>query len=321
MNTRRLKHIYGPVPSRRLGRSLGIDLVPYKTCTYDCIYCHLGPTTNKTIKRREYVAIADIIQELEEKLSGSDTFDYISLAGSGEPTLNSGIGDLILKLKSMTRIPVAVLTNGSLLWMKEIQEALMPADLILPSLDAGDSLLFQYTNRPHKDISFEQMINGLAGFSNRYKGEIWLEIFLLAGVTGIRDEVEKINSIIKGIKLSRIQLNTVARPPAKTFATPLSQRQMVSLKSIFSGQVEIISDRNKKYRQRLAASDSTRNDVLSLISRRPCTSSDIARSLGLKVAEALKHLDALILAGKVATVRLSEKTFYAAKESSHALRS
>lgn len=310
MNARRMQHVYGPVPSRRLGRSLGIDLVPFKTCTYDCIYCHLGRTTNKTLERKEYVAVTDVLSELEQRLARSDIFDYISLAGSGEPTLNDGIGDLILNIKSMTNIPVAVFTNGSLLWMSEVQDALMPADLVLPSLDVGDERLFRYVNRPHKNISFEKMVDGLAGFTHCYKGEVWLEVLLLAGVTGIRDEVEKITSIIRRIELTRIQMNTVVRPPAKAFATPLSRNQMLALKEIFSGQVDIISDIEPGDWRRLPGSDSTRNDVLSLLSRRPCTSTDVACSLGMNISEALKHLDALIASGKAAAVPVNERTFY-----------
>ena len=313
MNARRFNHIYGPVPSRRLGRSLGIDLVPFKTCTYDCIYCHLGRTTHKTLERKPYVAIQDVLGELDQALANLNTFDYISLAGSGEPTLNSGIGDLIVKIKSMTNIPVAVLTNGSLLWMRDIQDALMPADLIIPSLDAGDSSLFQYVNRPHENISFEQVVDGLTAFSTRYKNEIWLEVLILAGVTSVREEAEKIASILRHMRLSRIQMNTVVRPPAEAYAKPAFRDQMLVLKEIFQGQVDIISDIQPGNWRTLSDSDSAGNDVLSLLSRRPCTSADIAHSLGLHLSEALKYLDALVTAGKVTTIPMSQKTFYTTK--------
>jgi wyosine [tRNA(Phe)-imidazoG37] synthetase (radical SAM superfamily) len=320
MNRKPLQHIYGPVPSRRLGRSLGIDLVPFKTCTYDCIYCHLGRTTNKTLKRNEYIAVTDVLHELKQKLDCGEAIDYISLAGSGEPTLNSRIGDLILKIKSLTDIPVAVLTNGSLLWMTDVQDALMPADVVLPSLDVGDKLLFRYVNRPHKNISFERMVEGLEDFTNRYKGEVWLEVLLLAGVTGIRDEVEKIATIIERICCTRIQMNTVVRPPADGFATALSRNQMLALKSIFRGEVDIISDIEAGDWSKLAGREPRKDDVLSLLSRRPCTSADIARSLGMHPSEALKCLDALMNSGKVATVSMNEKTFYAAVSPIHASR-
>lgn len=321
MDAKCLKHIYGPVPSRRLGRSLGIDLVPFKTCTYDCIYCHLGRTTDRTLDRKEYVATDAILSELEQRLAVSPAFDYISLAGSGEPTLNSGIGELIQKIKSMTNIPLAVLTNGSLLWMNDIQEGLMQADLIIPSLDAGDKDIFRYVNRPHKDISFEQMVDGLIGFTNRYKGDVWLEVLLLAGVTSIPDEVQKIASIAKSARLNRIQLNTVVRPPSEPYAKPLAAIQMLALKEFLPGRVDIISDTRQEDWSRCPDSDATRNEILSLISRRPCTSTDIACSLGLNTSEAIKHLDALKMAGEIAAIRMSERVFYAIKEPTNALRS
>jgi wyosine [tRNA(Phe)-imidazoG37] synthetase (radical SAM superfamily) len=320
MNALHAKHIYGPVPSRRLGRSLGIDLVPFKTCTYDCIYCHLGPTTNKTLERKEYIAIADIQSELERKLAGSDAFDYISLAGSGEPTLNNSIGNLMLKIKSMTNRPIAVLTNGALLWMSEVQDALMAADVVLPSLDAGDKFLFQFINRPHKGISFEQILDGLAGFANRFKGEIWLEILLLAGITGIKNEVEKIASLIRKIKLARIQLNAVCRPPAEAFAKPLLSRQMQYLAGMFPGTVEIVKEMEQVNWRPSQNFKLTKSEILSMISRRPCTSTDIGWGLGLHMTEVVKCLDELMNDSIVTTVRLNGKTFYISEGSTDALK-
>jgi wyosine [tRNA(Phe)-imidazoG37] synthetase (radical SAM superfamily) len=320
MNADHPKYIYGPVPSRRLGRSLGIDLVPFKTCTYDCIYCQLGPTTNKTLERKEYIVIADIQSELERELAGSDAFDYISLAGSGEPTLNSGIGNLIVGIKSMTNRPIAVLTNGSLLWMSEVQDALMAADVVLPSLDAGDKFLFQFINRPHKEISFEHILDGLSGFADRFKGEIWLEVFLLAGITGIKNEVEKIASLIRKIKLKRIQLNTVSRPPSKEFAQPLLSRQMQYLAGMFPGTVEIVKEMGSVNCELHQNSRRTKSEILSMTSRRPCTSTDIAWGLGLHMTEVVKCLDELINDSKVTTTRMNEKIFYISEGRTGALK-
>ena len=138
MNPPGFRYVYGPVPSRRLGRSLGVDLAPFKTCTYDCIYCQLGRTTCKTTERKEYVPVADILVELRRKLTEKLALDFVTLAGSGEPTLHSGIGELLGEIKRLTSCRTAVLTNGSLLWMREVQDALLEADLVLPSLDAAD---------------------------------------------------------------------------------------------------------------------------------------------------------------------------------------
>ena len=155
-----MSHVFGPVPSRRLGRSLGVDLVPFKTCTYDCVYCQLGRTTNKTMERREWVPLDEVLAELKAKLHCRP--DYITLSGSGEPTLYSRMGELIERVQSMTDTPVAVLTNGSLLWQSEVRAQVMAADLVIPSLDAGNAPMFSAVNRPHETIAFERMIDGLA---------------------------------------------------------------------------------------------------------------------------------------------------------------
>jgi wyosine [tRNA(Phe)-imidazoG37] synthetase (radical SAM superfamily) len=184
MNAEIFKYVYGPVPSRRLKRSLGVDLVPFKTCTYDCIYCQLGRTTEKTNLLKEYAPIERILAELKKKLALGPRPDYVTLSGSGEPTLHCRIGELIHQIKRVTPIPLAVLTNGSLLWSRCVQDALMEADLVLPSLDAGDERLFRYVNRPDELIQFETMVQGLREFNARFKKPVWLEVFLLAGVTG-----------------------------------------------------------------------------------------------------------------------------------------
>ena len=315
------RYVYGPVPSRRLGRSLGLDLVPFKTCTYDCVYCQMGCTTHKTVERMEYVAVEEILAELKRKLAAGAAPDYISLAGSGEPTLNAGLGDLIGKIQGLTDIQVSVLTNGSLLWMSEVQEALMAADLVLPSLDAGDERLFHYVNRPHGKISFERMVEGLAAFTARFPGKVWLEVLLLAGVTGLPPEAKKIATLVRRIGPARVQLNTVSRPPAEGFALPLSPDQMLALKDIFPGEVDIISESERAGGRDFAFAEARDVDILALLGRRPCTSADVANGLGLHVTEALKRLEALIAAGKVNTVATGGRSFYTASNAGEASRS
>ncbi|HSQ76247.1 MAG TPA: radical SAM protein, partial [Bacteroidota bacterium] len=310
MSANSYRWLYGPVPSRRLGRSLGIDLVPFKTCSFDCIYCQLGRTTDKTLERKEYVPIGEVLAELERKLGEEDRPDYISLAGSGEPTLNSGIGSLISGIKNMTDIPVAVLTNGSLLWMSEVQDALMHADLVIPSLDAGDKYLFQYVNRPHEDLSFDQIVDGLVAFTGRFTGEVWLEVLLLAGVTGIRSEAEKIAALAKRVGAARVQLNTASRPPAEDYAFALPAEEMLALKSVFPGRVDIISERECDDVNASPAARATDDDILALLSRRPCTPMGVAMGLGIHVTEAVKHLDGLLKAAKVTTVLAEGRVFY-----------
>ena len=227
IDNKKRKYIFGPVPSRRLGRSLGVDLVPFKTCSYDCIYCQLGRTTNKTIQRKEWVPIDIVIDQLKKKLDSKP--DYITLSGSGEPTLFSRLEDLISRIKDITDIPVAVLTNGSLLWLPEVRNALKSADMVVPSLDAGSSQIFQYVNRPHSNITFSKMLDGLVKFCDEYNGKYWLEVFLLAGVTTPEMEINRLKTCINSIRPDKVQVNTVTRPPAEGFAEPVPQKQLQTI--------------------------------------------------------------------------------------------
>jgi wyosine [tRNA(Phe)-imidazoG37] synthetase (radical SAM superfamily) len=308
--TKGFRHVYGPVPSRRLGRSLGVDLVPLKTCTYDCVYCQLGRTTNKTVERKEYVSVDEVLGELERKLAAGDTPDYVSLAGSGEPTLNESIGRLISGIKTLTDVPVAVLTNGSLLWMPEIRDALMPADLVIPSLDAGDDLLFRYVNRPHKEISFRKMVEGVEAFTKSFPREVWLEVFLLAGVTGVPSEIEKIAALVRRIGPARVQLNTVFRPPAEDFAFGIPADRMPRFAKLFPGRVDIICERGREGRDGAAPNEGEEADILALLDRRPCTFEDVAAGLGIHPTEALKLLEKLVAAGTAGTHVAGGRTYY-----------
>lgn len=294
-------YVFGPVPSRRLGRSLGVDLVPFKTCSYDCIYCQLGRTTNKTVERREYVPAKDVLEEIRRKLAViSDKGvrpDYITLSGSGEPTLHSRIGDVIAGIKELTDIPVAVLTNGSLLWQADLVEELQQADLLIPSLDAGDAKLFAHVNRPHESISFDKMVHGLVEFRGRFRGEIYLEVFLLAGVTGIDAEVRKIAGLAERIHPDRVQLNTAVRPTAEDFAFALSPREMERFARLMGPTPEVIADFRGTHE--MAQFRALREDVLALLRRRPCTLKDVAAALSLHLNEATKYVGDLEREGRV----------------------
>jgi len=287
--------VYGPVPSRRLGRSLGIDLVPFKTCTYNCIYCQLGLTTCKTIEKKEWVHIESILQQLEKKLSTEP--DYITLAGSGEPTLNSGIGVLIEQIKKITAVPVAVLTNGSLLWDAEVRSALMESDLVIPSLDAGEQRLFQYINRPHSKITFDRMIEGLVEFRKAFSGQYWLEVVVLGGVTVFTREIENIAGIVREIEPDRVQLNTVTRPPAEKFVISARREHMELFIKALGNRVEVITEFRGGDRQgRFKAGQ---REILDLLSLRPSTIDDIAGGLGMHRNEVVKHVEALTAKGEL----------------------
>lgn len=304
------RYIYGPVSSRRLGRSLGVDLVPFKTCNYDCIYCQLGRGERKVLKRRDYAPIDAVSRELQVRLVQGDPVDHITLAGSGEPTLNVAIGRMIRRIKEMTDIPVAVLTNGSLLWVEDVQEDLMSADVVLPSLDAGCERLFRRVNRPHRRVRFAQLVDGLTSFTRNFPGAVWLEVFLIEGMTSSETEVGRIAELVRWIAPARVQLNTVARPPAEQFALPVPREKLSALKDLFERPVEIISENDTAINEASVGGARRVGDMLALLERRPCTAKDVARGLGIHVTEALKCLSALLAAGKVSRSVAEESIFY-----------
>ena len=302
------EYIFGPVPSRRLGRSLGVDLVPFKTCSYDCIYCQLGRTTNKTIKRKEWVPIDVVTEQLKAKLSSKP--DYITLSGSGEPTLFSRLEELISRIKGVTDIPVAVLTNGSLLWLPEVRRALKTADMVVPSLDAGSSEVFQYVNRPHSDITFSEMLDGLVKFRSEYTGKYWLEVFLIAGVTTTEKEIKNLTNCIKLIGPDKVQVNTVTRPPAEVFAESVPLKQLQAITEKLYDKAEVIADYSDVHKQQDFSA--RREDVLTLLQRRPCSVEDIAAGLGLHQNEVVKYVEELSSASKIEAKLQNQQLYYKA---------
>jgi wyosine [tRNA(Phe)-imidazoG37] synthetase (radical SAM superfamily) len=286
-------HIFGPVPSRRLGRSLGVDVVPFKTCSYDCIYCQLGRTTCKTMERKEWVPLSEIVHELKDKLNGQA--DTITISGSGEPTLYAPIGELIATIKGMTSIPVTVLTNGSMLWSKEVRRQLLHADLVIPSLDAATPALFQAVNRPHEDLSFEKMVQGLIDFRKEFTGKYWLEVMLLGGQTGIDAEVKKLAELAARIQPDIIQLNTVVRPPAEYFADAVPPERMMQFAQMFPQPAQVIPEFSTEHFAGQMSPEATarEEDVLNLLRRRPCSLDQVAQGLNMHRNEVVKYLEAL----------------------------
>jgi len=305
-DNRKQEYIFGPVPSRRLGRSLGVDLVPFKTCTYDCIYCQLGRTTNKTMQRKEWVPLEKVVEGLKSHLSSKP--DYITLSGSGEPTLYSRIGELIGKIKDLTEIPVAVLTNGSLLFLPGVRRDIMQVDMVIPSLDAGSDTLFQYVNRPHKDIVFDRMLQGLIDLRNEYNGQYWLEVFLLGGVTSTKREIQNLTQCIERISPDRVQVNTVIRPPAESFALPVPKDQMETLSAQLAEKAEIIADYRHIHTQKTFTA--ARDDILELLRRRPCSIEDIAEGLGLHRNEVVKYVEDLSRQGQIHSEAQNNRLYY-----------
>jgi wyosine [tRNA(Phe)-imidazoG37] synthetase (radical SAM superfamily) len=300
--------VYGPVPSRRLGRSLGVDIVPFKICTYDCIYCQLGRTTQKTLDRASFVPVDEILEELGDTLGRVPRPDYVTISGSGEPTLHVDLGRLAEEIKKATDVPLAIITNGSLLFRPEVRRACRGADLVVPSLDAGDDPAFQYVNRPHPSLSFRQVVEGLVQFREEYKGQIWLEVLLLGGVTATASEVLKIKECTDRIQPDRIQLNTVVRPAAEDFAFPVQPAELNRVLKLFGERAEIIA--SFPTRSRMEQFEARRDEILSLLSRRPCSIEDIANGLMLNKNQLIKCLDDLLSKGLIDYMYRNGRVYY-----------
>jgi len=301
-------YIYGPVPSRRLGFSLGVDLVPYKICSFDCIYCQLGRTTNKTVERKEYFPTDEILSQLRDAIKNNEKIDFITFSGSGEPALHSRIGYLIKEIKKITGIPVAVLTNGSLLFREDLQEELLPADVVLPSLCAATQEILNKVNRPHPYLNIDKIIQGQLNFRKKYRGKIWLEVMLVKGINDGDEEVRKIKEIVERMEPDRVQLNTVIRPPSEKFALPLSPNELERIRKTFGPDCEVIAEfKGKRKKAELLDKE---NSIFNLIQRRPATVDDLSKALGVHRNEAIKYLAKLQKKGKIKYVEHNNQRYY-----------
>ncbi len=302
--------VFGPVPSRRLGRSLGIDLAPFKACSYDCVYCQLGCTTNHTLVRRPWQAPAAILRELAARLACAP--DYITLGGSGEPTLYAGLGELIAGIKRLTEIPVAVITNGSLLWRPDVRGELLAADLVAPSLDAGDAETFRRINRPCSGIDFEVMARGLADFRREFRGRYWLEIFLVKNLNDSLESLAALRAWAERIAPDRVQLNTVARPPAEAGLLPVPLEELTEIARSFHPPAEVIAEYHPRATTLLRAANA--DDMLAMLQRHPGTADDVAAGLSLAPADAARVLEQLLQDGRLTVRECDGRRFYTVRE-------
>lgn len=288
-------NIFGPVNSRRLGLSLGIDLVP-GFCTFNCVYCEINRQKVRTCQRREYTPTSDIITELNQHLTNEDgaELDTYTITASGEPTLHNGIGRIIRHIKNHSSKPVAVLTNGSLLHLPEVRQELMAADIIIPSLDAARPASFQSLNRPAAELKIDTIIEGIKNLKREYIGELWLEILLCQGINDSEDDIKALKCAIDTIGPEKIQLNTVDRPPLEDCARPLNRRQLERIAARLPGTIEIIAhgqDSGPAGRKTISNNDP--NEIIELLKRRPCTCEDICLTLNYEETWVLTTLKRL----------------------------
>ncbi len=303
-----MKYIFGPVFSRRLGLSLGVDLLPDKICTYDCIYCECGRTVLKTEEIKEWVPADEVIKEIEDYLEENSSIDFITLTGSGEPTLHSKIGFIIEGIKKTTSIPVAVLTNGSLLYRKEVREALKKADVILPTLNAVSEKVFKAINRPFHALTSQKIIEGLIALRNDYKGKIWLEVVIVKGLNDSPEEILKLKEVIEKINPDKIHLNTVVRPPSEDWARPLSYEEMEKTREILGGKAEIIMP--KKEREKKIEKTDIEEKIEEMAKRRPVTLEELLNIFSVDKEEISEILNSLLKKRKIKKENFEGKDFY-----------
>jgi wyosine [tRNA(Phe)-imidazoG37] synthetase (radical SAM superfamily) len=303
------RYLYGPVPSRRLGRSLGVDLVPPKICTYDCVYCQVGKTTEKTLQRSEYVPTEEVVEEVKDYLSKGDvSIDHFSLSGSGEPTLHSQIGLVIDGIKRMSTIPVALLTNGSLLYLEEVRDDLRQADIILPSLDAASKEVFARINRPHKEISLQKVIEGLVELRKAYQGQIWLEILFCKGINDGENELYQMKRAVDRIRPDRIHINTVVRPPTEPWVAALNLEEMEKIEAFFGEKASIISEFD---RHPLSLPGiNVKGEIFRILKRRPLSLVDLSKRMAMSEEELEATMKPMLEEGKIKPRHFGDTVYY-----------
>jgi len=315
----RREYFFGPVKSRRLGYSLGVDIVPgpdftlngtgsVKVCTLDCIYCQIGRTAFKTADRRPYCAPEPVLAELKQVLEEGVEADFITFGGSGEPTLNSRLGEIIRAVKSLTGIPVAVLTNGTLFYKPQVRRDCADADVVLPSLDAGDERTFRRINRPHHSVTLKKLVEGLCDFKKEFRGRMWLEVFLVDGLNTGPRQLEKLKAIIDRIAPDKVQLNTAVRPTAEPSVRRVDAADLAVIAAGFGSRCEVVADAGGSAAGRPPADP--RKTLLSILSRRPCSIDGICAALKIGPGEAVKLVKSLEAAGRVKAEEMGGKVFY-----------
>ena len=305
------KHLFGPVPSRRLGMSLGVELIPHKVCSMNCVYCECGSTTELTVERKEWVPVGNVKKELIDFFKNNPEPDYITFSGAGEPTLNSGTGEVIEFLKERwPNLPIAVLTNGSLLSRSDVRSELLKADIVLPSLDAASEDVFLRIDRPCPDIGIKEYIEGLTKFREEFTGQIWLEVLILPGFNDGPEELDLLKEAFQQIRPDRIQINSLDRPGAVDNLRSANKMELKSIKEYWNlVNVEVIAavpDRKeiKAYRQ------DSETAILETIARRPCTLEDLSDILGLHINEVNKYLGVLQGDNRITFSRQDRGIFY-----------
>ena len=274
-----MNYVFGPVPSRRLGQSLGIDTIPLKTCNWNCVYCQLGRTRPLTNERKEYFPSADILAEVKTALASHQPgeIDWVTFVGSGEPTLHSRIGWLIRQVKMLADLPVAVITNGSLLYLPEVRQELAAADAVLPTLDAGTADLYRQINRPHPDITFERLVDGLIAFRGTYSGKLWVEVMLVQGLNDTEAALQEIAAVLRRVQPDEVHINLPTRPPAETWVRPSDAEGLLRARAILGDIAVVVHPAEGEFD--LSGFDTAVDAIIAIITRHPMRQEELERTL------------------------------------------
>jgi len=316
----KMKMVYGPVPSRRLGRSLGVNPIPLKTCNYSCVYCQLGRTAHITNQRQDFFSPEEILGEIKSAIEikdgrGDGEIDFVTFIGEGEPTLCKSIGWLIRKTREIADIPIAVDTNGSLLYREDVRNDLSQADVVMPSLDAGTAETFRKINRPHREIGFKKVVEGMEQFRQEYAGEIWVEVMLVKGVNDSEKELKAIRSRLEKIEPDRIYINVPIRPPAESWVIPPDNETIASAHAILGdgNVVDIAAEETGEFS--IEGFTNPKDAILAIIRRHPMRENQVIETLKkVEVRNLHDDLKKLEKSGKIKKVKYREKVFWLAVE-------
>ena len=312
-STIKYKTLFGPVPSRRLGISLGVDLLPHKTCSLDCVYCECGATTHLTLKRKEYVSVDRVKNELVTYLSQDEKIDYITFSGSGEPTLNEGIGEVIQFLKSdYPQYKVALLTNSTLLDQPEVRRQIKDVDVIMASLDAATEPQFRQVNRPHPNLDLSSIIDGIVQFRKMFLGRLLMEYFLVNGCNDSIQELIILKTILRQIDADGVLLNTLDRPGAEDWVEPTGPKQLKDISDFLEG-AEIVKYKSAPPETVVRGEDLMAR-LVSTVRRRPYTAQDVSRIIGIDVESVQPVLDQLVASNQLALKQMDRGCFYMASQ-------
>ena len=308
--------VFGPVPSRRLGQSLGIDPIPLKTCNWNCVYCQLGRSTPLVNERKNYYVPEAILAEVQTALAAHrpGDIDWITFVGSGEPTLHAGLGLLIRQVKTLTDLPVAVITNGSLLYLPEVRQELSAADAVLPTLDAGNAQLYRKINRPWPELTFERLMDGLVVFRQVYHGKLWIEVMLVKDLNDTEDALRGIAAALQRIKPDQVHIVLPTRPPAEPWVEPTDEAGLLRAVAILGDVAQIVHPAEGDFD--LSGCDTVVEAIVSIITRHPMREDELVRALERWTpGQVQEALEALALSGKAQVVERYGARFWSASAS------